>query len=120
MTIAQIKDHLSIMTVLAHYGLQPNGNMMLKCPWHEDKKPSMKVYVETNTVYCFAGGCDMGSLDVIDFIMKKEEITKHKAIQKAKELCGHNTLPSKEQEETNSSAQGFDLLKRYFPQKGIP
>ena len=57
MTIKQIKEQLSILTVLAHYGLSINKNKMLNCPFHSDKKASMRVYPQTNTVYCFAGTC---------------------------------------------------------------
>ncbi len=114
MTIAQIKERLSIVTVLTHYGLQPNANNMLQCPWHEDKKPSMKVYVETNTVYCFAGGCELGSLDVIDFIMKKENISKHKAIEKAKELCDHTTPAAKEHQANESSVIGQEDFEKFM------
>ena len=88
MTIAQIKQSLSIMTVLSHYNLKANRNNMLPCPFHEDKKPSMRVYPETNTAYCFAGTCDIESLDGIDFIMRMEGCSKHEAILKAKTLSG--------------------------------
>lgn len=84
MTIKEIKSKLSILTVLHHYGLRLNGNAMLACPFHDDKKASMKVYRETNTVYCFAGSCGVKNLDTIDFIMKKENCTKREAILKAK------------------------------------
>lgn len=49
----------------------------------------MKVYLETNTVYCFAGNCEVSNLDSIDFIMHKEGCTKHQAIVKAKALIGN-------------------------------
>lgn len=86
MTISQIKSKLSILTVLSHYGLEMNSNHMLKCPFHEDEKASMKVYPETNTVYCFGGSCQVSNLDVIDFIMQKEKCSKHEAIVKAKAM----------------------------------
>ncbi|MEL6628871.1 MAG: CHC2 zinc finger domain-containing protein, partial [Bacteroidota bacterium] len=88
MTIAQIKARLSIREVLSHYGLEVNKNGMVNCPFHSDRKSSMKVYDETNTVYCFAGGCGVSYLDVIDFIMKVEKSSKRAAIVKAKELIG--------------------------------
>lgn len=88
MTIKEIKQKLSIMTVLSHYDLQPNRNHMLVCPFHEDSKPSMRVYPDTNTVYCFAGSCRVSNLDVIDFIMQKEGCSKHEAILKAGSLAG--------------------------------
>ena len=88
MTIPEIKSRLSILTVLSHYGLKPNKNNMLNCPFHEDKTPSMQVYPKTNTVYCFSSNCKLHgkSLDVIDLIMHQENCTKHKAILKAKTM----------------------------------
>lgn len=61
MEIADIKSKLTILEVLQHYGLKLNKNppaggqaYMLCCPFHDDKKPSMQVYSETNTVHCFS------------------------------------------------------------------
>jgi len=85
MTIPEIKEQLSIITVLEHYGLKPNKNKMVCCPFHDDKHPSMQVYPDTNTVFCFSGNCKMNSkkIDAIQFIQDKENISKHKAIKKA-------------------------------------
>lgn len=88
MTIKQIKSRLSILTVLAYYGLAPDRNQMMCCPFHDDQAASMRVYAETNTVYCFAGGCKVSNLDAIDFIMYKDGGTKHEAIKKAQVLLG--------------------------------
>lgn len=90
MAIQEIKTRLSIQTVLSHYGLQANSHDMLNCPFHADKTPSMKVYGETNTVYCFSGNCPSHgkSLDVIDFIMYSEQSSKGEAIEKARQLSG--------------------------------
>jgi DNA primase len=41
MEIATIKSHLSIESVLTHYGLSADRNGMLHCPFHEDSTPSM-------------------------------------------------------------------------------
>ena len=88
MTIPEIKTVLTITSVLAHYGLEATGTGTLPCPFHADKKASMKIYPATNTAYCFAGTCPVESVDVIDFIMHMEKCDKHAAILKAKELCG--------------------------------
>ncbi len=90
MTIADIKQRLSIHTVLQYYNLRPNRNNMLNCPFHKDKTPSMQVYPETNTVFCFSFNCRLNgkAIDQIDFIMYKENCTKHEAIKKAKSLAG--------------------------------
>jgi DNA primase len=87
MTIQQIKSKLSILTVLSHYGLEMDRNSMLCCPFHEDGKASMKVYEETNTVYCFAGSCKVSNLDTIDFIMQMDGSSKHEAIKKAGQMA---------------------------------
>ena len=88
MEIAEIKSRLTLATVLQHYGLQPDKNSRLNCPFHDYKNPSMQVYPKTNTVYCFSGNCKTHgkSLDVIDFIMNKENCTKAEAIEKSVEM----------------------------------
>jgi len=41
MEISEIKQRLPLAQVLHHYGLKPDKNGMLRCPFHADKKPSM-------------------------------------------------------------------------------
>ncbi len=83
MEIQGIKQPLSIETVLKYYSLQANRNHMLKCPFHEETEPSLKIYANTNTFNCF--GCKANG-DTIDFIQLKEKCSKHAAILKAKEI----------------------------------
>jgi len=93
MEIKEIKNRLSILTVLNHYNLKPDKNQRLCCPFHPDKTPSFQVYPETGTWTCFSSNCSAGSGDQVDFIMRKEVITKHKAILKAQELMGETGDP---------------------------
>ena len=88
MTIPQIKTRLSMADVLAHYGLRPNRNAHVCCPFHDDRTASMQVYAESGTVYCRAAGCVVSnqSLDVIDFVMHREGCTKREAIVRCKEM----------------------------------
>ncbi len=88
MEIQEIKHRLSILKVLSHYNLKPDKNHRLCCPFHSDKTPSFQVYPETGTWTCFSSNCSAGSGDQVDFIMRKEGITKHEAILKAKDLIG--------------------------------
>lgn len=90
MNIEEIKANLSLSAVLSHYSLKPDKNLRMNCPFHEDKTPSMQVYYKTQSAYCFSTNCKTHgkSLDVIDFILHKENYSKHQAIQKAKELLG--------------------------------
>jgi DNA primase len=105
MEIAEIKERLSILTVLQHYNLQPDRNKRVNCPFHNDKTPSMQVYPETNTVFCFSSNCSLNgkAIDQIDFIMHKESCSKHEALNKAKGLLNHvdikpiNNTPIKEE-----------------------
>jgi DNA primase catalytic core len=86
MQLPEIKTRLQISSVLQRYNLKPDKNGMLKCPFHADKTPSLKVYTDTNTYNCF--GCGVNG-DAIQFIESYEKLNKHQAIVKAKELCGH-------------------------------
>lgn len=88
MEIPEIKQRLTLAMVLQHYGLKPDKHMRLNCPFHEDKTPSLQVYYKTHTAFCFSANCPSGgkSMDVIDFIMYRENISKHDAIIKAAEL----------------------------------
>jgi DNA primase len=94
MEIAEIKAALSLSTVLKHYNIVVGINHRLNCPFHEDKTPSMQVYYNTHTAFCFSANCKLHgkAIDVIDFIMYKEfsalseTEAKHAAIEKAKAL----------------------------------
>ena len=111
MEIAEIKEKLSIETVLAHYGIKTKNNHCC-CPFHDDKTPSMQIYAETNTAYCFSSNCKLHgkSIDVIDFILHKEKLTKHQAILKSKELLNYS--PPK----TTTMNEIFRKLREAMPQ----
>ncbi|MFW5991560.1 MAG: CHC2 zinc finger domain-containing protein, partial [Candidatus Nanoarchaeia archaeon] len=114
MQINQIKQKLSITAVLAHYGIKPAKDSHIRCPFHEDDKPSMKIYADTNTYHCF--GCGKTG-DVIQFIQDKEGIGKHQAILKAKsmipagvaETANQNTTSMKTPEQPDYEA----LFKKF-------
>jgi len=93
MEISEIKQKLSIIKVLSHYNLKPDRKNRLCCPFHNDKTPSFQVYLETGTWTCFSSNCSAGSGDQVDFIMRKEGITKRQAILKAQELMGETGDP---------------------------
>ncbi len=92
MEILEIKQRLTITEVLHHYNLKPTASGALQCPFHESKpgsrKKTLQVYTDTNRYQCFHKDCTAGNGDVIDFIEKMEQCSKHEAIQKAKQLLG--------------------------------
>jgi len=78
----------------------------LRCPFHDDKTPSMQVYPKTNTWTCFSSNCTAGSGDQVDFIMRMEKISKHEAIMKAKVLAGHiDPVPQQKRSSMKESSQ---------------
>ncbi|WP_413514172.1 CHC2 zinc finger domain-containing protein, partial [Myroides odoratus] len=91
MEISEIKAQLSLAMVLHHYGLKPDKQSRLHCPFHEDKTPSMQVYYKTQTAYCFSSNCKTHgkSMDVIDFVMHQENTTKSQAINTCKAILGY-------------------------------
>jgi len=92
MEIKEIKALLSIEAVLQHYGLKPDKNDRLHCPFHPDKTPSLQIYPKTNTYCCFSSNCTAGTGDQIQFIQLMEKCNKHEALVKATALIG--THPS--------------------------
>ncbi|KAA1241438.1 toprim domain-containing protein [Aquimarina sp. RZ0] len=108
MQIHDIKQQLSIHQVLQHYGIEIKNNHV-HCPFHNDTTPSMRVYGDTGSVFCFSGNCDHGNkvIDVIDFIMLKENCSKHQAINQAKELLGYKN--------TQNIADTYHILQTQLP-----
>jgi len=128
MEIRTIKQQLSIGVVLDHYGLQPDRNNRLHCPFHADKTPSMQIYPATNTYCCFSSNCNAGTGDAIQFIQLKENCTKHEALVKASSLVqsgGANPLFSapipKHMIETELLATEAVLAKAFnYYKRGLP
>ncbi len=92
MEIKEIKQKLSILKVLNYYGLKPDKNNMLHCPFHNDKTPSMKIYPETNTWTCFSSKCTAGTGDQIEMIQRKDKLNKHQAILKAASMVNGSVI----------------------------
>jgi DNA primase len=82
---------------------------MLCCPFHEDKTPSMQVSGEA--VYCHSTNCVRHGkhIDVIDFVMYKEGLTKHEAILKCKAMVGEVLIESVKQPVTTTAEDFTDV-----------
>jgi DNA primase len=100
MELHEIKTRLSIATVLNRYNLKPDKHNKICCPFHEDKSPSLVIYPQTNTWYCF--GCSKTG-DAIEFIEQYEKCTKHEAILKAQNMTGAPSQPSSKEKEPKST-----------------
>lgn len=117
MEISEIKTKLTMSNVLHYYGLKTDKQSRISCPFHEDKTPSMQVYYKTQTAYCFSSNCKTNgkSMDVIDFVMHKENSTKSEAINKCKEILGYQKPDSKERYQPELSREQFlGNMYQYF------
>ncbi|NJO03049.1 MAG: hypothetical protein HC880_16420, partial [Bacteroidia bacterium] len=107
MTISEIKARLSLLDLLGYYGQRVGRNHRMCCPFHEDKTPSLQLYPETNTAYCFAATCPTNGrrLSVIDWVKHQEKLASDReAILRCKaiikEIYGeHNFQTSKQMEQ---------------------
>lgn len=79
MEIAEIKQNLSLESILHHYNLKQDKNNMLRCPFHKDSTASLQVSFSQNKYKCHA--CDKKG-DVIQFVQDYEKLTKHEALKK--------------------------------------
>jgi len=72
--VERIKQAYPIADVIAAHGvaLRPAGRRFMgRCPFHRDDRPSLVVYPDTRSYYCF--GCGAGG-DVIDFIRRTRDV----------------------------------------------
>ena len=113
MEISEIKTRLTLAQVLHYYHLKPDKNLRLCCPFHDDKTPSLQVYYKTHTAFCFSSNCKTHgkAIDVLDFIMYMDGITKHEAIKKAIELIGGETKPMDELTKSEVLTKMFTYFK---------
>lgn len=73
----EIKAHVTMQMVLDRYGLKPNRKGYLRCPFHQEDTPSLKIYRENKGWHCF--GCGRGG-SVIDFVMALFDLTFSQAL----------------------------------------
>ena len=62
-------DKLNIIAIAKQLGFKVKGNM-IKCPFHDDKDPSLSLDDKKNVFYCF--GCQAKG-DVIEFYRKVKD-----------------------------------------------
>jgi hypothetical protein len=88
--IEAIKATLPITEALERYagakidGRQRRGRLQIRCPFHNDRSPSMAVYLDTGKCHCFRGGCIAAahSNDVIDVVQMSEGISRTEAVHR--------------------------------------
>lgn len=76
--VAQVKAAVTIMDMLFFAGVREyythGGKLMCRCPFHDDRNPSMQVFRDEDAVYCHASGCQAhrkcDQITVFAFAMK--------------------------------------------------
>lgn len=71
-------EAVDILSVVRYLLPQENCNKNIRCPFHEDKSPSLKIYSKNNYFVCFGCGA-RGS--AIDFVMKFNNCSFKEAVQ---------------------------------------
>ena len=106
-----VKQSVTTRQAAERYGIRVERNGMCRCPFHEDKTPSMKL---DRRYYCF--GCGATG-DVIDFVSRLRGIgSKEAAILLAQEFAipceGSTDKPCKPQNQ-NTDEQNYQHMERY-------
>ncbi|MCD8344937.1 MAG: CHC2 zinc finger domain-containing protein [Oscillospiraceae bacterium] len=107
----EAKATVSLKQAAAHYGLEPNHSGMVRCPFHEDKHPSMKL--NEDYFYCFGCGA---SGDVIELTGRLFNLTPHEAAIKLMADFGveSSNAPIVQPRNKNTWKQDMDILFWYL------
>ncbi len=96
--IERVRVNNPVEQVIGRYvELRPSGRRLVgRCPFHEDRSPSLVVYPSNGSWFCFA--CDVGG-DVFEFIKRIENISFAEALRRLGSAAfdtrsTHRTLPS--------------------------
>ena len=72
-----VKQNVCVPDAAEHYGLQISRNGMCRCPFHEDRHPSMKL----NDTYYYCFGCGANG-DAIDLTAKLFDLNPRQTAEK--------------------------------------
>ncbi len=116
MEIQDIKQNLSLESILQHYNLKQDKNNMLRCPFHEDSTASLQVSFSQNKYKCHA--CDKKG-DVIQFVQDYEKLTKHEALKKCTAMIEtiqptQKATPTVKQEPTTTAIVNTYFIEKMF------
>src|SRR4051812_27093590 len=91
-----VRQEADFLIVLEHYGVTVEGHgvqRVCRCPFHNDRKPSLKVTLGRKVFNCFGWGA---SGNVIEFVRRKEGLDQDEvraAARKLAQICGIALAP---------------------------
>src|SRR3954454_5258934 len=80
----------SMRVVLTHYGITPvsqHEQTRIRCPFHDDERPSCTVNLTAGVFSCKAAGCGVEG-GLLDFVQRKEASSLPKAAETLASICG--------------------------------
>ncbi|MBI6547243.1 CHC2 zinc finger domain-containing protein [Xenorhabdus lircayensis] len=86
--LQHLKAAVSLVAVIEQQGrkLTPRGkDMIVLCPFHQEKTPSMVITPSKNLYHCF--GCEAGG-SVLDWVMKTENLSLRHAVERLRGMLG--------------------------------
>ena len=89
--VERLKKEISVQRLAEARGIKltrQGSNLVGKCPFHDDRTPSLVITPATNLWHCM-GACNMGG-SVIDWVMRAEGVSFRHAV----ELLRGDDLPS--------------------------
>jgi hypothetical protein len=92
--IERLKERVSIVRLVERAGieLRPHGKDRVgRCPFHDDKSPSLVVSPKSNLWHCM-GACQAGG-SVIDWVMRLEGVSFRKAVEILRAEIGEAAAP---------------------------
>ncbi|HRN70925.1 MAG TPA: AAA family ATPase [Candidatus Woesebacteria bacterium] len=83
--IEQIKNRVNIFDIAREAGYIPDKNNFIKSIYKEESKPSLKLYPQTNSFYCFSSG---NGGDVLRFYQHLKNVDFKTALKQLSERIG--------------------------------
>ena len=106
-----VKQSVTTRQAAEHFGIRVGRNGMCRCPFHDDKNPSMKA---DRRFHCFGCGADG---DVIDFVSRLEQASpKEAALLLARDFsipCEDKRPPRRRKPRQETPEQQFRRMERY-------
>ncbi|WP_340612106.1 CHC2 zinc finger domain-containing protein, partial [Xenorhabdus bharatensis] len=88
--LQHLKSAVSLVAIIEQQGRQlfkRGKDMIVLCPFHQEKTPSMVITPSKNLYHCF--GCDAGG-SVLDWVMKTENLSLRHACERLRAMLGSN------------------------------
>jgi len=111
--LERIRSANRVENILARYlELKPRGRcLMARCPFHEDRTPSLAVFPHTQTWWCF--GCNAGG-DVFAFVQRIERMTFREAVERVAGATLQVERKNSSVRTLNVQSSTFNLTPEHF------